>query len=79
MYIPIMNNKFEKFLKINMWISNYLLFALPVVIGTVIGALSVPGGKQIEKNLVFNINKIGIILVGCHFSSSFFLIRFHHI
>ncbi|OFZ49574.1 MAG: hypothetical protein A2577_14975 [Bdellovibrionales bacterium RIFOXYD1_FULL_36_51] len=39
-----MNNKFEKFLRINMWISKYLLFALPTVVGTVIWALFVPGG-----------------------------------
>ena len=43
------SNRSMKLLKINMFISKYLLFALPVIIGTVIWALSVPdGGNELE-------------------------------
>lgn len=38
------SNRGMKLLKVNMFFSKYLLFALPVVIGTVIWAFSVPGG-----------------------------------
>lgn len=37
-------SKSEKFLRINMWISKYLLIALPFVIGTVVWAFYVTGG-----------------------------------
>lgn len=39
-----MSNRSEKFLKINMWISKYLIISLPFVVPVVIWALSVPGG-----------------------------------
>lgn len=39
-----MSSKSEKFLRVNMWISKYLLISFPFIVGTFIWAYSVPGG-----------------------------------
>ena len=42
-----MKNKSENFLKVNMWITKYLLFALPFIIAVVVWSLSVKfGGSE---------------------------------
>jgi len=53
-----MNIKLEKLFKINMWISKYLIFVLPAVIGTVIWALFLPkGGNELHgfKSILWDI------------------------
>lgn len=69
MWRKVMSNRSEKFLKINMWISKYLIISIPFVIATILWALPLINGNEFHepKSLLWDI-------AGWHFVTWFLLV-----